>query len=140
MNSAAHLYGDRSYDKTINPAENTFVEYLALGEGYHNYHHVFPYDYSASELSWTHDYNISTWFIDMCAKLGLAWNLKKVDKKVVESRVARTGDQSLIEAYHGVKKTHSLKATFGPIFIAFIGGPILVIAVRQIAALISLLF
>lgn len=68
-------------------------------EGYHNYHHVFPFDYSASELTWKHDLNLSTLFIDTCAKLGLAYNLKKVDDKVVKSRVLRTGDQSLNQVY-----------------------------------------
>lgn len=62
-------------------------------------HHVFPFDYSAAELSWTQDLNISTLFIDVCAKLGLAYNLKKVDDKIVKSRILRTGDKSLNEVY-----------------------------------------
>ncbi len=40
------------YDKNINPAENKSVNWFTLGEGYHNYHHVFPYDYSTGEYSW----------------------------------------------------------------------------------------
>ena len=49
VNSAAHLWGDRPYDKTSNPADNAFVCYAAFGEGWHNYHHTFPYDYSTGE-------------------------------------------------------------------------------------------
>lgn len=33
VNSAAHMYGNRPYDKTINPSENLFVSTLAFGEG-----------------------------------------------------------------------------------------------------------
>ncbi|KAH7638263.1 stearoyl-coa desaturase 5-like [Dermatophagoides farinae] len=52
VNSIAHKYGSRPYDPKIEPRDNYFVVYLALGEGYHNYHHTFPWDYSASEHGW----------------------------------------------------------------------------------------
>lgn len=29
-----------------------FIEKLIVVLGYHNYHHVFPYDYSTGEYSW----------------------------------------------------------------------------------------
>ena len=35
VNSAAHMFGDRPYDGVIKPAENIFVSFGALGEGYH---------------------------------------------------------------------------------------------------------
>ena len=35
VNSAAHMFGERPYDKSIKPSENVFVSYGALGEGYH---------------------------------------------------------------------------------------------------------
>jgi len=38
VNSAAHLYGYRPYDKKINPVENIAVAVVAMGEGWHNYH------------------------------------------------------------------------------------------------------
>lgn len=43
VNSAAHLWGSKPYDKRINPAENRTVSWWAFGEGFHNYHHVFPW-------------------------------------------------------------------------------------------------
>ena len=89
----------KPYDTRINPRESKLVQILTVGEGYHNYHHVFPFDYSASEVSWTQDLNLSTMFIDLCAKLGLAYNLKKVDPKLIQSRVERTGDVTLNQIY-----------------------------------------
>ena len=50
INSAAHLWGDKPYDHKIPPADNKWLCWISLGEGYHNYHHTFPYDYSAGEL------------------------------------------------------------------------------------------
>ena len=42
VNSAAHLWGIRPYDKKANPAENFLVSLVTTGEGWHNYHHAFP--------------------------------------------------------------------------------------------------
>ncbi|CAN8020536.1 unnamed protein product [Ixodes persulcatus] len=92
VNSAAHLWGCRPYDKHISPAENRFVSWAAIGEGFHNYHHTFPWDYSTSELGWK--LNFTTMFIDCMAAIGLAYDLKTVPKEVIEKRKARTGDGS----------------------------------------------
>ncbi|XP_050308783.1 acyl-CoA Delta-9 desaturase-like [Anthonomus grandis grandis] len=91
VNSAAHMWGDRPYDKYINPSENLAVSILALGEGWHNYHHTFPWDYKAAELG-QYSVNFSTCLIDMAAKIGWAYDLKSVSEDVVKKRVARTGD------------------------------------------------
>lgn len=92
VNSAAHLYGYRPYDKNINPRENLLVSLGAVGEGFHNYHHSFPYDYSASEYRW--HINFTTFFIDCMAALGLAYDRKKVSKEAILAKVKRTGDGS----------------------------------------------
>lgn len=42
VNSAAHKWGDKPYDLSISPSQNPTVAFFALGEGWHNYHHVFP--------------------------------------------------------------------------------------------------
>lgn len=92
VNSAAHI-GNRPYDRTINPRENRFVAFGAIGEGFHNYHHTFPYDYSTSEYGWRG--NITTCFIDAVCWLGLASNCKTAPQEVVMARRRRTGDGSI---------------------------------------------
>lgn len=52
VNSWAHLYGMAPYDINMQAKENRLVSFFTYGEGYHNYHHVFPWDYSASEFGW----------------------------------------------------------------------------------------
>lgn len=91
VNSAAHLFGNRPYDRFINPVENKAVAITAFGEGWHNYHHVFPWDYKTAELG-NYRFNLTTAFIDLNAKLGLAYDLKRVPSDMVQKRVERTGD------------------------------------------------
>lgn len=116
VNSAAHLFGNKPYDRLvtknynisafakrafcfsfsnrfINPAQNKTVAMMALGEGWHNYHHVFPWDYKTAELG-NYRYNTTTAFIDFFAKIGWAYDLKMVSGDIVHKRVLRTGDGS----------------------------------------------
>ncbi|CAK9795429.1 Acyl-CoA Delta-9 desaturase [Anthophora quadrimaculata] len=93
VNSAAHLFGNKPYDRFINPAENKGVAITAFGEGWHNYHHVFPWDYKTAELG-NYRFNVTTAFIDFMAKVGLAYDLKIVPSDTVQKRVERTGDGS----------------------------------------------
>ncbi|XP_067224931.1 acyl-CoA desaturase [Chanodichthys erythropterus] len=92
VNSAAHMWGNRPYDSNINPRENRFVTFSAIGEGFHNYHHTFPFDYSTSEYGWR--LNLTTCFIDLMCFLGLASDPKRVSREAVLARVQRTGDGS----------------------------------------------
>ena len=60
------------YDKHINPSENVVTIFGAIGEGFHNYHHTFPWDYATSELGWK--FNLTTIFIDFFARIGWAYD------------------------------------------------------------------
>ncbi|XP_075974663.1 acyl-CoA Delta-9 desaturase-like [Anticarsia gemmatalis] len=93
VNSAAHMWGSHPYDKDICPTENKIVSFLATGEGFHNYHHTFPWDYRTEELG-HYSMNLSLIFIDMMAKIGWAYDLKTVPEEIIEKRVMRTGDGS----------------------------------------------
>lgn len=68
VNSAAHFYGMKPYEKNISSVNNIFVSAIAFGEGWHNYHHVFPWDYKAAELP--NYYNWTTGFLHLMAKIG----------------------------------------------------------------------
>ncbi|XP_013772930.1 acyl-CoA desaturase-like [Limulus polyphemus] len=93
VNSAAHYWGNRPYNRFMDARENKHVAWWALGEGFHNYHHAFPYDYSTSEYGWK--LNITTMFIDFMAKLGQAYDLKTVPNDVIEKTRQKTGDGTL---------------------------------------------
>lgn len=72
--------------------ENLAVSIAALGEGWHNYHHVFPWDYSTGELG--AGWNPSTTFINFFAKIGWAYDLKYASNEMIRRRVKRSGDGS----------------------------------------------
>lgn len=104
INSAAHFYGDKPYDKRIKPTNNRAVSMATFGEGSHNYHHVFPWDYKTSELGGT-GFNATTDFIDFCAKFGWVWDRRTVsDKDMIRKRVIRTGDGTHV--LHGGNAVH----------------------------------
>ncbi|KAK0164233.1 hypothetical protein PV328_002884 [Microctonus aethiopoides] len=95
VNSAAHMWGMKPYDSSISPTDSLRIGIAAFGEGWHNYHHVFPWDYKAAELG-NYRVNFTTAFIDFFAYIGQAYDLKTVSTKMVERRAARTGDGSRI--------------------------------------------
>lgn len=95
VNSAAHMWGIKPYDKNIDPVENNTVSWITFGEGFHNFHHTFPWDYKAAELG-GYSPNATKLFIDIMAAIGWAYDLKFVSKDVVYERVQRTGDGSHI--------------------------------------------
>uniref|UniRef100_A0A0A9Y5R8 Acyl-CoA desaturase 2 n=1 Tax=Lygus hesperus TaxID=30085 RepID=A0A0A9Y5R8_LYGHE len=103
VNSFAHLYGYQSYDTSLSARQNVYVSFWAFGEGWHNYHHAFPWDYKTSE--YPYHVNLTTAFIDCFAKIGWAYDLKTVKPDVIARRVARTGGRS--QHLNGVSKTEN---------------------------------
>jgi hypothetical protein len=50
------------------------VSFFALGEGWHNWHHVYPWDYATSEFGIWQRWNPTKLQIDIFAFLGLVWD------------------------------------------------------------------
>ncbi|XP_076628649.1 acyl-CoA Delta-9 desaturase isoform X2 [Colletes latitarsis] len=105
VNSAAHIWGMKPYDNTIGPTENIGVAICAFGEGWHNYHHVFPWDYKAAELG-NYRTNMTTAFIDFWARMGQAYDMKTIPVDVVKKRAIRTGDGSRYHTDETPKHSH----------------------------------
>ncbi|XP_038221938.1 acyl-CoA Delta(11) desaturase-like [Zerene cesonia] len=90
VNSLAHAYGYKPYNKNIVPRENRFVAFVTLGEGWHNYHHVFPFDYKAAEHF--DFFNFGTNFIRFFNKIGWAYDLREATPEMINSTAKRLGD------------------------------------------------
>ncbi|XP_043273754.1 acyl-CoA Delta-9 desaturase-like [Venturia canescens] len=101
VNSVAHMWGQKPYDKYISPAENVMVSVVAMGEGWHNYHHVFPWDYKTGELG-DYSLNVTTGFIDAFAKIGWAYDRKHVSRDMIRRRANRSGDGTHVWGYGDV--------------------------------------
>jgi len=94
VNSAAHLYGDHPYDLLSYPAENPFVAFCSVGEGWHNWHHKYPYDYAASEFGISTQFNPSKLIIDAMAAIGQVWDRKRATGAWAMNRARRDRDVS----------------------------------------------
>jgi len=75
INSAAHMWGSRMYDPTQTARDNWFISLFTFGEGYHNYHHTFAWDYR-NGIKWYH-WDPTKWLIRACSWVGLASNLRQ---------------------------------------------------------------
>lgn len=90
VNSVGHSMGTRPYDKTMSPVENIGLAFGTMGEGWHNYHHAFPYDYKTGELG--DRVNPSTRFINWFRSIGWAYDLRTASNTVILQRCKNKGD------------------------------------------------
>jgi len=89
VNSVAHFFGDQQYNPSASARESLFTSLAAVGEGWHSYHHKYPWDYATSEYGVHRQWNPSKLLIDLAALLGQAKHLKRADKLVQKSREGR---------------------------------------------------
>ncbi|KAJ1530261.1 hypothetical protein ONE63_005183 [Megalurothrips usitatus] len=98
INSAAHTFGYKPYDRSIPPGDVWALSFLTVGESWHNYHHSFPWDYKTSEYG-RYSTNLTTAFIDLMAKIGWAYDLRTASPAVIEARINKGGDVALRRRY-----------------------------------------
>lgn len=88
INSLAHYWGTRPYTEANSARDNGFLAFLTYGEGYHNYHHIFQTDYRNGIRWWQWD--PTKWLIFGLSKLGLCWNLVRVDNFKIQRAIMDT--------------------------------------------------
>lgn len=89
VNSWAHYFGDREYDPAASARESLVTSLLAVGEGWHSYHHKFPWDYATSEYGICSRWNPSKLLIDFAAAIGQVQHTKRADKLARRNREAQ---------------------------------------------------
>ncbi|MFT5120789.1 MAG: stearoyl-CoA desaturase (delta-9 desaturase) [Psychrobacter glaciei] len=82
INSLCHMFGSRPYTDTNTARDNFFLAIFTWGEGYHNYHHFFQYDYRNGVKWW--QYDPTKWLIVGLSKLGLTTDLRTVDDTTIK--------------------------------------------------------
>lgn len=80
VNSVAHMWGTTPYNPKLSARQNSFTSIVAIGEGWHNYHHAYPYDYRASEYNCLKEWNPTTLLLDGLGLVGFVWN-RKIGKR-----------------------------------------------------------
>jgi len=85
INSVAHYFGESTYSDDRSSKDSYWVSFLTFGEGYHNFHHEFPYDYR-NGMRW-YNYDPSKWLIFIFSLVGLTSDLKRFPKNEIEKGV-----------------------------------------------------
>jgi len=82
INSLAHMWGRQPYSRGNSAKDNPLLAFLTYGEGYHNYHHAFQWDYR-NGIKWWH-YDPTKWMIRACSMIGLTRDLKRTSLAQIE--------------------------------------------------------
>lgn len=82
INSLAHYWGKQPYTDTNTARDNGILAFFTFGEGYHNYHHIFEYDYRNGIRWWQFD--PTKWLIRGLSFVGLTKNLRRVPEERIE--------------------------------------------------------
>ena len=81
INSLCHMVGHRPYSTEHSARDSAVMAVLAFGEGYHNYHHSFPFDYRNGVKVWQFD--PAKWTIWTLSRVGLARDLRRAPEAAV---------------------------------------------------------
>ena len=87
VNSVCHMFGSKPFETTDESRNEWIVGLLAFGEGWHNNHHAFPRNAFHGMRWWQFD--LSGIIIRTLEKLGLAWDVQRVSRKVEEDQKSR---------------------------------------------------
>ena len=87
INSLAHAWGVQPYSDDNSSRDNPVVAFLTYGEGYHNFHHTFQWDYR-NGLRW-YQFDPTKWLIGSLSWLKLTSGLKRTSPEKIEKSVVR---------------------------------------------------
>jgi len=82
INSIAHMWGRQPYSENSSAKDNAILAFLTYGEGYHNYHHTFQWDYR-NGIHWWH-FDPTKWMISILSFAGLTHDLKRCNPAQIE--------------------------------------------------------
>jgi len=96
INSLAHMWGRRPYTDENTARDNDLIALFTYGEGYHNYHHLFSWDYRNGVRWWNVD--LTKWWIAMLSWVGQSHSLRrvpefKIRRAMIERQFARAQEK-----------------------------------------------
>ena len=86
INSLAHIWGKQPYTDKNSARDNNILAFFTFGEGYHNFHHIFEYDYRNGVKWWQFD--PTKWLIKGLSIIGWASNLRRTPEERIEKAKA----------------------------------------------------
>ncbi len=107
INSLAHYWGTRPYSENSTARDNPVIALLTYGEGYHNFHHTFQWDYR-NGLRW-YQFDPTKWLIRVLNLLGLTSHLKRTPPETIEQSIAT---MQLIKAQEAIKSIRFIDSEY----------------------------
>ena len=95
INSLCHWIGERPYSSKCTARDSFLMAIFTFGEGYHNFHHEFQYDYRNGVKPWQFD--PTKWTIWILNKLGLVKRLRTVPEEIIIKAQIAEQQRSLAE-------------------------------------------
>jgi stearoyl-CoA desaturase (delta-9 desaturase) len=87
INSAAHLFGSRPYTDANSARDNWLLAPLTYGEGFHNFHHMWQWDYR-NGARW-YQWDSTKWILNLLGWAGLVSQFRRVpDAAIRRARLA----------------------------------------------------
>lgn len=101
INSLAHIWGSQPFSTEHTAVNNFLLSILTFGEGYHNYHHTFAGDYR-NGVRW-YQFDPAKIVIWSLSKIGLAYDLKKVNHLTIKRRLVAADRHLMLERIEELK-------------------------------------
>ena len=98
INSLCHYVGKRPYDLHSTARDSWFVSLFTFGEGYHNYHHTFQWDYR-NGIKWF-AFDPSKWIIKVLSFWGVTYDLKTAGDYLIWMKHIETIKNQLHDRYN----------------------------------------
>ena len=96
INSAAHMFGSRPYTEANSARDNWLLAPFTFGEGYHNYHHMWQWDYR-NGIRW-YQWDPAKWLLGALSWTGAVGHLRRVPETVVDRAKLALEEQRLTAA------------------------------------------
>ncbi len=108
INSLCHYVGNRPYDYKSSARDSWFVSLFTFGEGYHNFHHTFQWDYR-NGVKWF-AFDPSKWIIKLLSFVGITYDLKETKEYMIWKNHINSIKEQLNESYN--KSTENCKGFY----------------------------
>jgi stearoyl-CoA desaturase (delta-9 desaturase) len=96
VNSITHMWGSRRFATRDLSTNNFLVAMFTFGEGWHNNHHAHPTS-ARHGLAW-YEVDLNWYGIWALKKLGLAWDIRKVNLHEIKQGLVAAPNGGLVEA------------------------------------------
>lgn len=102
INSLCHYFGRQNYSAKDSSRDSALIALLTYGEGYHNFHHRFQFDYR-NGIRWFH-WDPTKWFVRGLAAIGWTWDLKTASDEVIFRARLDYEHEKARERLHGMSE------------------------------------